>query len=118
MTSYYPAETSNHTGSSLETKDFQINEKGWYTYQGKLVLAGATVYGKFNTGYKNRHYFKYYDEISIQIDGVFYEGIIVDTCGFCSFNTYEERLDLFVSDKKYVIDRGYKGKDMVKVVYK
>jgi hypothetical protein len=25
---------------------------------------------------------------------------------------------LFVSDEKYVIDRGYKGKNMVKVEYK
>lgn len=79
------------------------------------MLAGATVYGKFNTGYKNRHYFKYYDEVSIIIDGVKYQGIVADTCGFCSFNTYEERLDLFVSSKEYAIDRGYKGKNMVEV---
>lgn len=40
----------------------------------------------------------------------------MDTCGFCSFNTYEERLDLFVSAKEYAIDRGYKGKNKVEVI--
>lgn len=118
LTSYYPAETSNHTGSGLETKDFQVNEKGWYTYQGKLVLAGATVYLKNRYGEKtNKHYFRYYDNVLVEIDGIQYEGIILDSCGACSY-VQENRLDLFVRDKNSVIDRGYKGKNMVKVVYK
>lgn len=118
LTSYYPQETSNHTGSGLNTSDFQINEKGWYTYQGKLVLAAATKYGEFYTKIPGRHYFKYYDEIFLTIDGVKYEGIILDTCGFCSKGSDNARLDLFVSDKRYAIDRGYKGKNMIKVEYK
>lgn len=118
LTSYYPAETSNHTGSGLETKDFQVNEKGWYTYQGKLVLAGATVYLKSRYGEKtDKHYFRYYDNVLIEIDGIKYEGVILDSCGACSY-VQENRLDLFVRDKDSVIDRGYKGKNMIKVVYK
>lgn len=118
LTSYYPAETSNHTGSGLETKDFQVNEKGWYTYQGKLVLAGATVYLKSRYGEKiGKHYFRYYDNVLVEIDGIQYDGIILDSCGACSY-VQENRLDLFVRDKDSVIDRGYKGKNMIKVVYK
>ena len=118
LTSYYPAETSNHTGSGLETKDFQVNEKGWYTYQGKLVLAGATVYLKSRYGEKiGKHYFRYYDNVLVEIDGIQYDGIILDSCGACSY-VQENRLDLFVKDKNSVLDRGYKGKNMVKVVYK
>ena len=117
LTSYYPAETSNHTGSGLETKDFQVNEKGWYTYQGKLVLAGATVYLKSRYGEKtDKHYFRYYDNVLVEIDGIQYEGIILDSCGACSY-VQENRLDLFVRDKNSVIDIGYKGKNMVKVIY-
>lgn len=118
LTSYYPVGTSNHTGSGLETKDFQVNEKGWYTYQGKLVLAGATVYLKSRYGEKtDKHYFRYYDNVLIEIDGIQYDGIILDSCGACSY-VQENRLDLFVRDKDSVIDRGYKGKNMIKVVYK
>lgn len=118
LTSYYPSETSNHTGSGLNTSDFQINEKGWYTYQGKLVLAAATTYLQKNYGVKpNKHYFKYYQTIFITIDNIRYEGIILDSCGACSYLN-ENRLDLFVSNKQYVIDRGYRGKNTVKVEYK
>lgn len=102
----------------METKDFQVNEKGWYTYQGKLVLAGATVYLKSRYGGKtDKHYFRYYDNVLVEIDGIQYEGVILDSCGACSY-VQENRLDLFVRDKNSVLDRGYKGKNMVKVVYK
>lgn len=53
----------------------------------------------------------------VEIDGIQYEGVILDSCGACSY-IQENRLDLFVRDKNSVIDRGYKGKNMVKVVYK
>ena len=112
LTSYYPQETSNHTGSGLNTSDFQINEKGWYTYQGKLVLAAATE-ELLRSGYnvKNgnvrqigKHYFRYYDTLVIEIDGIKYEGIILDSCGASMWKGYY-RLDLFVSSKEYSIDR-------------
>lgn len=118
LTSYYPAETSNHTGSGLNTSDFETNKYGWYTYKGKLVLAGATTYLKKNFGSRNdKHYFKYYETIYLTIDGVRYEGIILDSCGAC-MTVNENRLDLFVKDKESTIDRGYKGRNMIKVEYR
>lgn len=82
------------------------------------MLAGATTYLKNSFGSRNdKHYFKYYDTIYITIDEIKYEGIILDSCGAC-MTVNENRLDLFVQDKSSVIDRGYKGKNMVKVDYK
>ena len=82
------------------------------------MLAGATVYLKSRYGEKiGKHYFHYYDNVLVEIDGIQYDGIILDSCGAC-FYVQENRLDLFVRDKDSVIDRGYKGKNMIKVVYK
>lgn len=114
LTSYYPYDECNSgtcTGSGLCIENFQTNEKGWYTYKGKLVLAAATTYlqNKFGTK-ENKLYFKYYDEVTLTVDGKKYEGIILDTCGACYKS---EKIDLFVSNEKSVIDRGYKGKNMI-----
>lgn len=114
VTSYYPGDECNSTqctGTGLCTKDFETNEYGWYTYNGKLVLAAATTYLQNKFGVKeNKLYFQYYDEVILTIDGVEYEGIILDTCGACYKN---EIIDLFVSNKSSVLDRGYKGENMV-----
>lgn len=114
VTSYYPGDecnSTNCTGTGLCTKDFQVDEHGWYTYNGKLVLAAATTYLQNQFGVKeNKLYFKYYDEVLLTIDGVQYEGIILDTCGACYRN---EIVDLFVTNKESVLDRGYLGYNMV-----
>ena len=116
-------ETGSCTGSGLCTSDFNVNDKGWYTYQGKLVLAGATsvclktksgVCGKWNEAKEGRIYFDYYDVVTLNIDGVDYEGIVLDTCG-ASMYLEEERLDLFVAGEQYAIDGGYNGHNMVEV---
>lgn len=92
-------------------KDFQINNKGWYTYQGRIVLAGATYAclnsrsggcAKYNTKYDYIKYYNYYDKVNIKIDGVVYPGIILDSCGACMSNRI---IDLFVSDGKYEMYR-------------
>lgn len=63
------------------------------------MLAGATVYLKSRYGEKtDKHYFRYYDNVLIEIDGIQYDGIILDSCGACSY-VQENRLDLFVRDK-------------------
>ena len=116
LTSYYHNDELNSgacTGAGFCTWDFTPNEKGWYTYKGKLVLAAATTYlqNKFGT-VEGRTYFKYYDEVKITIDGIDYEGIILDTCGACYKDT---RLDIFVANKSSVVDRGYMGRNMVSV---
>lgn len=114
LTSFYPndgAQAGDCTGSGYCTWDFGVNKNGWYTYNGKLVLAAATTYMQNTFGVKEgKTYFKYYDEVTLLIDDVAYEGIILDTCGACY---YDEKIDLFVKDSKSVIDRGYMGRNMI-----
>lgn len=118
LTSYYPEESSNCTGSGKCTNNFTINDKGWYLYDGKLVLAAATTYLQKSYGtVEGRHYYKYYDEVDVTIDGATYKGVILDSCGACMSVTYEERLDLFVNSKNSVIDRGYKGNNPISVAW-
>ncbi len=116
LTSFYANDgygTGSCTGSRLCEHHFQTNEKGWYTYNGKLVLAAATPYLQQKFGYrKGKTYFKYYDEVILIIDGVRYPGIILDTCGACYS---DERIDLFVKNKESVVDRGYRGKNMITI---
>lgn len=127
LTSFYSNDgygTGSCTGSGLCEKDFQINNKGWYTYNGYLVLAGATE-ELLRSGYsvkggnvrqEGKHYFRYYDTVKLEIDGIIYDGIIIDSCG-SSMWYGETRLDLFVSNSSSVIDRGYRGKSMITVWY-
>ena len=114
LTSFYPgdgAQAGDCTGSGFCSWDFGVNEHGWFTYKGKLVLAAATPYMQNTFGTKEgKTYFKYYDEVTLLIDGVAYEGIVLDTCGACY---HDEKIDLFVKDSKSVIDRGYMGRNMV-----
>lgn len=103
MTSFYPAESSDCTGSGLCSWDFGINENGWYTYNGKLVVATATQY-LANQGWylaDGVHTYRYYDEITLVIDGVEYQAIVLDSCG-SSMRT--DRIDLFVKDASSVKD--------------
>lgn len=103
MTSYYPKESSDCTGSGLCKWDFETNEFGWFTYQGKLVVATATMY-LLNEGftlYDGVHTYRYYDEITLNIDGVDYQAIVLDSCG-SSMKT--DRIDLFVSGSWAVKD--------------
>lgn len=76
------------------------------------MLAGATE-ELLKSGYSVRngnirqygkHYFRYYDTLIIEIDGVKYEAIILDSCGASMWEGYF-RLDLFVSSKEYTIDK-------------
>ncbi len=100
MTSFWANDgygTGECTGSGKCSWDFQINEKGWYTWQGKLVVATATTY-LANQGWYTApgvHLYKYYEELVLTIDGVDYDAIILDSCG-SSMKT--DRIDLFVSN--------------------
>lgn len=116
LTSFYADDgygTGECVGAGFCSWDFDENEYGWYTYKGKLVLAAATPYLLNKFGRRDGiTYFKYYDEVTITIDGVEYPGIILDTCGAC----YKDvRLDLFVKGGLYGIDRGYMGRNMITV---
>lgn len=99
MTSFWANDgygTGDCTGSGLCSWDFGVNEHGWYTYNGKLVVATATTY-LANQGWAvadGVHLYKYYEELVLTIDGVEYDAIILDSCG-SSMKT--DRVDLFVS---------------------
>lgn len=116
LTSFYANDelnTGDCVGAGYCWWDFGVNDKGWYTYDGKLVLAAATTYlqKKFGTR-EGITYFKYYDEVNVTIDGEVYQGIILDTCGACYRDV---RLDLMVQDGAHAIDRGYMGRNMITV---
>ena len=99
LTAYWTGdgyESGTCTGSGKCVKDFQVNDKGWYTYNGRLVLAGATTY-LLKYGYsriEGKRYFKYGENVTVTINGVDYPGTIWDSCGACMKNNI---IDLFVS---------------------
>lgn len=116
ITSYHPGDgyqTSSKTGSGKTTANFNtmnINGKTVYTYQGKIVVAGATN-ALLKSGYsKNgsqseqvKHYFNYYDTGKLLIDGQWYDFIVLDSCG-ASMWKGQYRLDIFVPSVSDIID--------------
>ena len=100
MTSFWANDgygTGECTGSGLCSWDFGINENGWYTYDGKLVIATGTTY-LANQGWyvaDGIRLYKYWQELVVTIDGVDYDSIILDSCGACM---RDNRIDLFVSN--------------------
>lgn len=103
LTSYYPRKPIRPTGCGLGIEDFGVNEYGWYTYNGKLVVATATNY-LLNYGWRYSNdvrLYNYYDVLILNINGVDYEAIVLDSCGICMTTG---RVDLFVTDKDAVID--------------
>ena len=97
LTSYYPEEGETMTATGLGINDFQTNEKGWFTYNGKLVVATASE----RLGHTNMRTYNLYDEIVLNIDGIDYNAIVLDVCGACM---WDNRIDLFVSSVRYVKD--------------
>lgn len=116
ITSYYPGDncsTGTKTGSGKSTSDFStmmVEGKQVYTYQGRIVVAGATQ-ELLKSGYnakgsqeaQNKHYFKYYDTGRIKINNSWYGFIVLDSCGAAMWKGYY-RLDIFVPDSSNVID--------------
>ena len=97
MTSYYPEEGETMTASGLGINNFQINNKGWFTYNGKLVVATASN----RLGSTSMKTYNLYDEITINIEGTDYEAIVLDVCGACQRSN---RIDLFASSMIYAKD--------------
>lgn len=113
ITSYYPSESSNITGSSKTTNDFDIiniNGKQVYSYNGKIVVAGATK-ELLRSGYskngsqepQDKHYFKYYETGKIKLYDTWYDFIVLDSCGASMWKGYY-RIDIFVQEAKDIID--------------
>ena len=100
MTSYYADDgygTGKTTASGLSPANFEINENGWYTYNGKLVIATASE----RLGYTEMRTYSLYDEITLNIDGTDYDAVVLDVCGACMKHN---RIDLFVSGSWAVKD--------------
>ena len=118
ITSYHPGDgysSGTVTGSGKSIKDFNITTisgKDVYTYKGNIVVAAATQ-ELYNTGYSeyganvkqaDKHYFRYYDTLQINIDGNWYNAVVLDSCG-ASMWQGEYRVDIFVPTAKDVINR-------------
>lgn len=117
FTNYYTNDSLGSvdmTSSGLSSKHFQKNSKGWYTYQGKVVLAAATDRclnattggcGKYKSIPKGIEVHSLYDKVLFEVDGKEYEGIILDSCGACmqlhSSDGYVQRYDIFIAGSKY-----------------
>ena len=97
MTSYYPEEGETITASGLGINNFQVNNKGWFTYNGKLVVATASN----RLGSTSMKTYNLYDEVIINIEGTDYEAIVLDVCGACQRSN---RIDLFASSMIYAKD--------------
>jgi hypothetical protein len=109
MTTFHSGDgygTGSCTGSGLCEKDFTVNDKGWYLYKDRLVLAGATRY-LLKHGYKEqigKKYFTYGENVTVIIDGVSYPGTIWDSCGACTSSS-NNIIDLFVSGPSAVFTK-------------
>lgn len=116
FTSYYvddPTESGNRTASGLGVEDFKVNDQGWYTYEGKVVVATATEeclksqygackkYSKLPEGYQLHRLF---DELMLIINGQEYPAIVLDHCGASFWSEDRQRYDVFVVDEDHVID--------------
>lgn len=106
LTHYYHGDSTDSgttTSSGKSIKDFQVNENGWYTYQGKLVIATAhkalLKWDKYSNS--TQRLFNLYDELTLDINGKQYKAIVLDVCGAAM---KEPRIDLFVKDSKSGID--------------
>lgn len=118
ITSYHPGDgcaTGTKTGSGKTIYDFGtkvVSGKTVYTYQGKIVVACATE-ELLNSGYnvngggtrqEGKYYFRYYDTLKINIDGTYYDAIVLDSCG-ASMWQGEKRIDIFVPNSSNIINR-------------
>ena len=101
ITSYWVNDECNSedmTASGKSSKDFQLNDKGWYTWNGKLVIATAST----RLGSSSQKTYKLYQEVELLINGTTYQAVVLDVCGACQRNN---RIDLFVKDRAHAIDQ-------------
>jgi hypothetical protein len=112
LTRFYPTDgTSDSCMATMCTSKLQINEKGWYTYQGKVVLGAATYacqarcknrdkYGPLPEDFR---IYNFYDEVKFVLEGIEYTGIVLDSCGACMYHINGEKLqryDIFTASGK------------------
>lgn len=101
MTSYWVNDDCNSTdmtASGKSSKDFKLNENGWYTWNDMLVIATASE----RLGKTNQRTYKLYEILELKIKGKTYKAVVLDVCGACM---RDNRIDLYVKDKQHMIDQ-------------
>lgn len=105
-----------NTSTGKKPKDFQVNEHGMYTYDGKVVVATANTSRWNERPLKDGYYTNnHYDEFEITYQGIKFDAIVLDVCGECYGNGREskQRVDIFMSKKTNYLIHGainrYKG---------
>lgn len=121
-TYYYPGDPTGSgewVGTGYHISRFETNERGWFTYNNRVVLAAATneclhsQHGPcrdWNDPSSNITYYNYGDLVTFYIDDQIYEGIILDTCGTSMMG--HNKIDIFVSNNS----SGYDGPIFLKEV--
>lgn len=100
MTYYYTNDATNSgscTSSGKCTDSFQVNDKGWYTYKGMLVVATAST----RLGNTKQPTYNLYDTLTLTINNKSYKAIVLDRCGACM---HQMKIDLFVSNHESGLD--------------
>lgn len=85
VTNYYYGDGSSGkvTASGKKISDFQVNDKGMYTYEGMIVIATANqnrLNREINEGFIGHNL---YEVLTLEIEGTKYEAIVLDVCGAC-----------------------------------
>lgn len=117
LTYYYSGDATGSgacTGSGKCTSEFSVNSNGWYIYTegdvNYLVVAAATniclntksgACGNYNSPIVSKYY-DYGDKLVLEIGGVKYNAIVLDSCGACMRSTEKPKIDIFVSSSKAV----------------
>lgn len=122
FTNYYNGDGSSgtRTGSGLTTADFKVNEKGFYTYGGKVVIATATwecinsevgACKQYNSVPRGFEVYSYFDETEIIVDGITYQAIVLDSCGGSYWDEDLQRIDIFIANEEHAFGSkvGYIG---------
>lgn len=127
-THYYPGDATGSgscTGSGKCVKDFTTDSQGWYYYNhnGKkyLVVAAATVNCRDSANHcgvsiskhgiaRSIKYYRYYDTLSLPINGKTYDAIVLDSCGACMWGRQDTRgtelIDIFVQNPNAKVPDG------------
>ena len=105
VTRFYPNDStgSDTCMATMCINKLEVNEKGWYTYEGKVVVGAATYacqkycrnrdkYGPLPDGYR---IYNFYDEVKLVIEGVVYTGVVLDSCGACMYHINGETLQRY-----------------------
>lgn len=96
---YGDGSSGDTTASGLQIKDFDVNEEGIYTYDGKVVVATANM-TRFPRGiaegYRSH---ELYEEFVIRLNDKEYPAIVLDVCGACygMFDEFLQRYDIFAT---------------------